>query len=140
MFDIEAWSKSLREAISTGDAEKAAKLMGENDRNGCFSYEDVCCEFGEMTYEEWQEQTIECAKTVLEDLPNHSQDIKFLVRDDSGRGFTCELKISEFTADEREYCQDPDNLEDTFGDWLDSAEIGDEFTNEDDHRTIIRIS
>lgn len=140
MFDVEKWAKSLREAIVLNDAVNAASLMAENDRNGCFSYEDVCREFGEMTLEEWEEQIIECAREVLEDLPKHSQEIKFLVRDDSGRGFTCEVKLSEFTDEDREYCPNPDSPDDTFGEWLNSAEIGEEFLNEDDHQTIIRIS
>lgn len=72
MFNVERWGRDMREAISARDAETLARLMSDNDRNGCFSYEDVCNEFGETDREEWAAGTIECAKSILEDLPNHT--------------------------------------------------------------------
>jgi hypothetical protein len=63
----------MRAAIAAKDAETLARLMYANDRNGCFSYVDVCNEFGEMTVAEWVETTIECAQAILDDLPNHTE-------------------------------------------------------------------
>lgn len=140
MFNVESWARDMRAAIAANDAERAAQLMYENDRNGCFSYESVCHEFGEMTREEWAETTIECAKSVMDDHPNHAEDIRFLIRDESGRGFTCEVKISEFTDEERARVEDEDAPEDTFGEWLDNSSAGDEYRNTDENYTVIRIN
>jgi hypothetical protein len=70
-FNVDEWAAAMADAIKRKDAETLATLMGKNDRNGCFSYADVCSEFGEITIEKWAAGTIECAKTVLADLPNH---------------------------------------------------------------------
>lgn len=71
MFDVDSWAADMRAAIAERNAERLARLMYENDRNGCFSYADVCSEFGELTYEEWVDTTVECAQSVIDDLPNH---------------------------------------------------------------------
>jgi len=73
MFNVEKWADDMRAAIAAKDAETLARLMYANDRNGCFSYVDVCNEFGEMTVAEWVETTIECAQAILDDLPNHTE-------------------------------------------------------------------
>lgn len=72
MFNVESWEKDMRAAIAQRDAETLSRLMYENDRNGCFSYEDVRNEFGEMGRGEWIDSTIECAQSMLDDLPNHT--------------------------------------------------------------------
>jgi len=72
MFNVESWEKDMRAAIAQRDVETLSRLMYENDRNGCFSYEDVCNEFGEMGRSEWIDSTIECAQSMLDDLPNHT--------------------------------------------------------------------
>ena len=70
-FNVDEWAVEMAYAIEREDAETLAALMGRNDRNGCFSYAEVCNEFGETTKEEWSTDTIECAKEILADLPNH---------------------------------------------------------------------
>jgi hypothetical protein len=72
MFNVDSWAADMRAAIAARDAESLARLMYENDRNGCFSYVDVCNEFGETSREEWIDSTIECAQSMLDDLPNHT--------------------------------------------------------------------
>lgn len=137
MFNVGSWARGMRSAIAANDAERAAQLMYENDHNGCFSYESVCHEFGEMTREEWAKTTIECAVNMLGDL---EEEIRFLVRDESGRGFTCEVKISEFTDEERAHVEDEDDPENTFGEWLDNSSAGEEYKNTDENYTVIRIN
>lgn len=73
MFNVESWERDMRAAITAKDADRLAELMEWNDRNGCFSYADVCAEFGEMTREDWIESTIKCAVSILDDLPNHME-------------------------------------------------------------------
>ena len=73
MFNVDRWAEDMRAAIAAKDADTLARLMYANDRNGCFSYADVCNEFGEMTIAEWAETTIGCAQSMLDDLPNHTE-------------------------------------------------------------------
>ena len=63
---------------------------------------------------------------------------RFFLRDDSGRGFTCEVALSEFTDEERTHYED--EPEDTFGDWLINSSAGDEYKNTDENYTVIRIN
>ena len=72
MFNVDRWADDMRAAVAARDAETLARLMYANDRNGCFSYIDVCNEFGETTIAEWIDATIECAQSMLDDLPNHT--------------------------------------------------------------------
>jgi len=65
---------------------------------------------------------------------------RFLVRDESGRGFVSELSYSEFSSEEREQIEDEDAPEDTFGEWLDNSSAGDEYENIDENHTVIRIN
>lgn len=71
---------------------------------------------------------------------------RFLVRDESGRGWASERHYSDFDADERAYREesfDVDGNEEetqTFGEWLDSSDAGDEFDNSDSMYTVIRIN
>jgi len=75
MFNVDSWAADMRAAIAARDAESLARLMYENDRNGCFSYVDVCNEFGEMTYEKWYESTIEYAVKTMSDHHEHAATI-----------------------------------------------------------------
>jgi len=67
-FNVEVWAKLLRVAIAERNGEWMAQLMSENDRNGCFSFDDYCREFGETTREEWIDGSIECAEGMLADI------------------------------------------------------------------------
>ncbi len=73
MFNVVSWVADMRAAVAVKDAEWLAKLMYENDKNGVFSYANVCNEFGEMSREKWEESTIKCAESVLDDMPNHTE-------------------------------------------------------------------
>jgi hypothetical protein len=64
-FNVETWDANMRAAIERRDGDRLADLMYQNDRNGCFSYDDVCREFGEMTREQWLAGTIDCAVGML---------------------------------------------------------------------------
>jgi hypothetical protein len=73
---------------------------------------------------------------------------RFLVRDGSGRGWATEVAYSSFTTEDREYREegtDTDNAGNeiefqSFGEWLDSSDAGDEFDNSDQMFTVIRIN
>ena len=66
---------------------------------------------------------------------------RFLVRDESGRGWAAEWHYTDFTADERGRTDDPDDeYRETLGEWLDRSTIGDEYDDSEDVRTIIRIN
>lgn len=75
MFNVERWADDMRAAIAAKDAETLARLMYANDRNGCFSYVDVCNEFGEMTYDEWFESTIEYAIKTMNEHHEHIEPL-----------------------------------------------------------------
>ena len=66
-FDEKIWAAGMRAAIDRRDGDTLATLMYQNDRNGCFSYEQVCFEFGDTTREEWLAGLIECATNMLSD-------------------------------------------------------------------------
>lgn len=71
---------------------------------------------------------------------------RFLVRDESGRGWCAERYYTSFDDEERSYREesyDADGNEEdtqTFGEWLDSSDAGDEFANSDSMFTVIRIN
>ena len=64
----------------------------------------------------------------------------FTVADDSGRGFLETVSYLAFTADEREYFNEEEEEEFTFGEWLDSSSVGDTYKNEERNFTVTRIS
>lgn len=70
---------------------------------------------------------------------------RFLVRDESGRGWAAEYTRDEFDTVagwDLDYKNDPDDeFAETLREWLDGANttVGDEFDHEDDVLTIIRI-
>lgn len=65
---------------------------------------------------------------------------RFLVKDHSGRGVAVTLPLSDIRERwDMGYSNDPESdFEDTLGEWLDSAEVGDTFENQDDHVTFTR--
>jgi hypothetical protein len=67
-FNVTLWEKRMRQAIADRNGDYLAQLMYENDRNGCFSYDQVCFEFGEMSREEWLDGNIECAESMLSEI------------------------------------------------------------------------
>lgn len=76
----------------------------------------------------------------MKTTPAELEQPRFLLRDNSGRGFAIELTLSEFTTDERDHVEDEDEPDDTFGEWLDNSSAGDEYENTDDNFTVIRIN
>lgn len=148
MFNVERWELEMRRAVAAKDAETLSRLMYETDHNGCFSYVDVCNEFGKMSREEWAEATIECAQNMLDELPQHTAPARrFLVRDESGRGWATEYTRDDFDTVaggwDLNYTNDPDDeFAQTLGEWLDdrNTTVGDEFDHEDDTLKIIRIA
>jgi hypothetical protein len=70
-FNVDSWAAEMRFGIDSRDADTLARLMYENDRNGCFSYEDVCAEFGDMARDAWIDGTVECARKMLSGLIDH---------------------------------------------------------------------
>lgn len=75
-----------------------------------------------------------------------SDEPRFLIRDESGRGCVAEVFYTSFTTEDREYREesyDVDGNEEetqTFGEWLDTSSAGDEFDNSDSMYTVIRIN
>jgi hypothetical protein len=66
---------------------------------------------------------------------------RYFMRDESGRGFCCELHHNEFTEDERSHCENElDEFPETFGEWLDNADIGETYENTDENHTVTRIA
>jgi hypothetical protein len=82
-----------------------------------------------------REDAAENGATVLIETP----EPRFLVRDESGRGWATTTLYSEFTTEERGHVEDEDEPEGTFGEWLDNACLGDEFRNTDQNFTVIRV-
>jgi hypothetical protein len=75
---------------------------------------------------------------------NTTPSPRFVIRDHSGRGVCAEWTLDElraqWCADDLGYSADPDDeLSPTLSDWLDSAELFDQFDNVDEHWTITRI-
>jgi hypothetical protein len=69
-----------------------------------------------------------------------TEEPTFTVRDDSGRGFFETVSYLGFPEDEREYFNEDEEEESTFGEWLDSASVGDTYKNEEQNFTVTRIS
>lgn len=130
-MDIE---RLLMDAVNSRDGEELARLLQWNDRNGIYSYEDNIREFGEMTREEWIDALINSACVHI-----CGSLRQYLVRDDSGRGYAATLEFSDFTKEEREHREDDsDEYCQSFGEWLVSCDIGDEYKNTDDMHTVTR--
>ncbi len=77
-----------------------------------------------------------------------TEEPRFLVRDESGRGWCAEWNYTDFGAEEREYREEGYDTDcagnevefQSLGEWLDSSDAGDEFDNSDQMLTIIRIN
>lgn len=70
-----------------------------------------------------------------------TEEPRFLVRDESGRGWAAETPYTSFTAEERSHNEDEeDEYSPTFGEWLDTSSAGDEYSNSDTMQTVIRIN
>ena len=73
---------------------------------------------------------------------------RFLVRDESGRGWCSETAYTQFDAEDREFISDEAQSDEeeygieaqTFGEWLDNSSAGDEYRNDDTITTTIRIN
>jgi len=65
---------------------------------------------------------------------------QFMIRDNSGRGIVSTLPISHIRETwDLAFKDNPDDeYEMSLGEWLEDAEIGDEFDHEDEACTIIR--
>ena len=91
-----------------------------------------------------KEEAIEDGATVFVE----TEEPRFLVRDESGRGWATEVAYTSFTEEDREYREegtDTDNAGNeiefqSFGEWLDESDAGDEFDNSDSMFTVIRIN
>jgi len=66
---------------------------------------------------------------------------KFLVQDHSGRGIAVTLPLSEVRESfDLSFSNDlEDEFEETLGEWLEHADVGDTFANEEDHFTFTRV-
>ncbi len=67
-------------------------------------------------------------------------DKRFLVKDTSGRGIAVTLPISDVRERwDMDFKNDPDSeWDDSLGDWLESADVGDTFLNEEDNVAFTR--
>jgi len=89
-----------------------------------------------------REEATEYGATIFIETP----EPRFLVRDGSGRGWCAEWHYTDIGADEREYREESldvdGNEEDnqSFGEWLDNSDAGDEFNNGDQMYTVTRIN
>lgn len=65
---------------------------------------------------------------------------RFLVKDHSGRGVAVTLPLLDIQERwDTDYSNDPESeYEETLGEWLDRAEVGDTFENQEDHVTFTR--
>ncbi len=66
---------------------------------------------------------------------------RFLVQDQSGRGIAVTLLFSEVRERfDLSFSNDlEDEFEETLGEWLEHAEVGDTFTNHEDMLTFTRV-
>jgi len=89
-------------------------------------------------------QAAEHGATVFIECP----EPRFLVRDESGRGWCAEWRYTDISADEREYREEGYDTDyagnevefESFGEWLDNSDAGDEFANGDQNFTVTRIN
>jgi hypothetical protein len=73
---------------------------------------------------------------------------RFLIRDESGRGWATEVAYTSFTTEDREYREEGTDTDyagnevefQSFGEWLDDSDAGDEFDNTDQNFTVTRIN
>lgn len=65
---------------------------------------------------------------------------RFLVKDHSGRGVAVTLLLLDIQERwDMGYSNDPESeFEDTLGEWLDRAEVGDTYENQEDNVTFTR--
>jgi len=64
---------------------------------------------------------------------------EYLVRDESGRGWACCQEYNQFSEDEKKHKEDEeDEYCQSFGEWLVSCDVGDEYKNTDEMHTVIR--
>lgn len=70
-----------------------------------------------------------------------TEEKRFLVKDHSGRGIAVTLPLSDIVERwDLEFSNDPENeWEDTLGEWLEDAEVGDTFANQEDHVSFTRV-
>lgn len=65
---------------------------------------------------------------------------RFLIRDESGRGYVNEAALSELTEDESSYNPDEsDEYSEPLGEWASRCDIGEEFYHDENEATYIRI-
>jgi hypothetical protein len=78
----------------------------------------------------------------VRDRLKYSPKKEFIVRDLTGRGVTASLSLSQFAENwDLDFVKDPDDeWEQPFGEWLELAEVGDEYTHDEEVCVITRIS
>jgi hypothetical protein len=89
------------------------------------------------------EATVFGATTFVE-----TEEPRFFVRDESGRGWCAEWRYTDITNEEREYREEGCDTDyagneiefQSFGEWLDSSDAGDTFDNSDSMYTVTRIN
>ena len=69
-----------------------------------------------------------------------TEEPTYTVADNSGRAFFETVSYLAFTADDREYFNEDEDEDFTFGEWLDSSSVGDTYKNEERNFTVTRIS
>lgn len=112
-----------------------------------------CWHNGAKWYEIWIDRKLSHMVATREEAEREGatefttiEEPRFLVRDESGRGYAAEVSYTQFTAEEREYREESYDLDgnqeetQTFGEWLDSSSAGEEFDNSDSMFTVIRIN
>jgi hypothetical protein len=91
-----------------------------------------------------REEATEYGATIFIETP----EPRFLVRDESGRGWCAEWHYTDIGTDEREYREEGYDTDyagneiesQSFGEWLDNSDAGDEFNNGDQLYTVTRIN
>ena len=69
-----------------------------------------------------------------------TEEPTYTLVDDSGRSFVETVSYLAFTEDDRDYFNEDEDEQFTFGEWLDSSSVGDKYKNEDQNFTVTRIS
>jgi hypothetical protein len=90
-----------------------------------------------------EEATAQGATTFIE-----TEEPRYFVRDESGRGWCAEWRYTDITNEEREYREEGTDTDyagnevenQSFGEWLDSSDAGDTFDHSDQMLTITRIN
>jgi len=139
-------------AARHADSRHAEKVVAMNRayqewRNGRSEW-DIFNERGELLQTVTNEDDLRLAAVIdstagefVKCTVHRTEEPRFLVRDESGRGWATECLYTSFTADEREYREDEEDEHcQTFGEWLDTCDAGDEFDNSDSIFTVIRIN